>query len=177
MQQHILPFILTQKQKRLLMRVTLIIYLNQSILSLYNIQKYLRKGSDWIIDSVVSHTINIPKYNPLAVSIYIKLPKELDHPRKGLINIQNVSHNECFKWCLVRDLHPTDHNPRGIRKVDKLYGDRLDFKDIKFPVKVRDIQKLKERIPSALVFLTIIRRKNIQFMCQTNVKINMLIYY
>ena len=177
MQQHILPFILTQKQKRLLMRVTLIIYLTQSILSLYNIQKYLRKGSDWIIDSVVSHTINIPKYNPLAVSIYIKLPKELDHPRKGLINIQNVSHNECFKWCLVRDLHPTDHNPRGIRKVDKLYGDRLDFKDIKFPVKVRDIQKLKERISSALVFLTIIRRKNIQFMCQTNVKINMLIYY
>ena len=30
------------------------------------------------------------KYNPLADSSHIKLPKELDHSRKGLINIQNT---------------------------------------------------------------------------------------
>ena len=44
----------------------------------------------WIIDSVVDHTINISKYNPLAGSSYIKLPKELNYPRKGLINVQNI---------------------------------------------------------------------------------------
>ena len=38
-------------------------------------------------DSVVSGTINISKYNPLAGGSYIKLLKELDHPKKGLINI------------------------------------------------------------------------------------------
>ena len=52
-----------------------------------NIQKSLGKGSGWIIDSVTDHTISISKYNPLAGSSYIKLPKELDHPRKGLINV------------------------------------------------------------------------------------------
>ena len=52
-----------------------------------NIQKSLGKGSDWIIDSVVGHDINISKYNPLVGSSYIKLPKELDHERKGWINI------------------------------------------------------------------------------------------
>ena len=31
-----------------------------------NIQKSLGKGSDWIIDSVIDHTISISKYNPLA---------------------------------------------------------------------------------------------------------------
>ena len=36
----------------------------------------------------INHNINISKYNPLAGSSYIKLPKELNHPRKGLINIQ-----------------------------------------------------------------------------------------
>ena len=35
----------------------------------------LEKGSGWIINSVVSHTINISKYNPLAVSSDIDLPK------------------------------------------------------------------------------------------------------
>ena len=47
-----------------------------------NMQKYIGQGSGWIIDSVIDHNINISKYNPLADSSYIKLPKELDHPRK-----------------------------------------------------------------------------------------------
>ena len=46
-----------------------------------NIQKYLGKSSVWIIDSVIGHTICISKYNPLTGSSYIKLPKELDHPK------------------------------------------------------------------------------------------------
>ena len=38
-----------------------------------NIQKSLGKGSVWIIDSVIDHTISISKYNPLNGSSYIKL--------------------------------------------------------------------------------------------------------
>ena len=41
------------------------------------IQKYLGKGSGWIIDSVIDQIISISKYNPLAGSIYIKLPKQI----------------------------------------------------------------------------------------------------
>ena len=62
-----------------------------------NIQKSLRKGSGWIIDSVVDHTINISEYKSLSGSSYIKLPKELDHTKKGFIN-----DNEYFECCLVR---------------------------------------------------------------------------
>ena len=40
-----------------------------------NIQKSLGKGSGWLIDSVIDHTISISKYNPLAGNSYIKLPK------------------------------------------------------------------------------------------------------
>ena len=65
---------------------------------IWNIQKYLRKGSGSIIGSVIDHINNISKYNPLAGSSYLKLPKELDYPQKGLINIQNTDDNECFKW-------------------------------------------------------------------------------
>ena len=36
-----------------------------------NIQKSSGKGSGWIIDSVIDHTISISKYNPLAGSSYI----------------------------------------------------------------------------------------------------------
>ena len=94
-----------------------------------NTQKSLGKGLGWINDSVIDYTVSISKYNPLAGSSYIKLPKELQHPRKGSIDIQNTDNNECFKWCLVRYLNPADHNPRRITKADKDFIKRLDFKD------------------------------------------------
>ena len=52
-----------------------------------NIQTSLVKGSGQISDSVIDHTISISKYKPLAGGIYIRLPKELNHPRKGFINM------------------------------------------------------------------------------------------
>ena len=106
-----------------------------------NIQKSLGKGSGWIIDLVIHHTISISKYNPLAGSSYIKLPNELDDPRKGLTNIQNIDDNECFKWCLVRYLNPAD--PARITKTDKDFAKMFDFKEINFPVKIRDIHKIE----------------------------------
>ena len=62
-----------------------------------NIQESLGKGSGWIIDLIIDQTISISKYNPSTGSSYIKLSIELHHPRKGLINIQNINYNECFK--------------------------------------------------------------------------------
>ena len=41
-----------------------------------NIKKYLGKGSCCIIDSVFNHNISISKYNTLAGSSRIRLPKE-----------------------------------------------------------------------------------------------------
>ena len=108
------------------------------------IQKSLGKGSAWIIDSVIDHTISISKYNPLSGSSYIKLLKELGQPRKGLINIQNIDDTECFKWSIVRYLNPGNHHPARITKADKDFAKKLDFKDIKSPVKIRDIYKMEK---------------------------------
>ena len=119
-----------------------------------NIQNSLSRGSGWVVVSVKEHSINIWKYDPVAGSSYINLDKELDHPRKGLINIQKIDDNECFKWCLVRYLNPADYQPARITKVDKDFAKMLDFKDIKFPFKVKDIHKIQKKgIPSAWVFL------------------------
>ena len=114
-----------------------------------NIQKFLEKGLGWLIDSVIDNIVNILKYNPLAECSYIKLPKELDHPKKGLIEIQHFDDNECFKWCLVRYLHTASlfayTHLASIRKIDILSGDELDFEDIKFPVKGKDVDKIERK--------------------------------
>ena len=85
-----------------------------------NIQKSLGNVSVWIIDSVINNTVSISKCNILAEGSYIKLPKKIDHSRKGLINIRNIDDNECFKWSIVRYLNPVDHNPKGITEADEV---------------------------------------------------------
>ena len=118
----------------------------QSIYSkkISKMQKSLGKRSGWVIDSVIDHTISISRYNPLAGSSYIKLPKELDQPKKGLFNIQNTDDNVCFKWSIVRYLNPANHQPARITKADKDFAKKLDFKEMKFPVKIRDIHKIEK---------------------------------
>ena len=98
----------------------------------------------WITDSLIDHTINISKHKSLCGSNYIKLPEELRRPRKGLINIHNIDNNECLKCFLVRYLHPPDHHSARIRKFDKDFARKCDFKDIKFHVKIRNIHKVEK---------------------------------
>ena len=150
----------------------------QSIYStiISNIQKSLGKVSGWIIDSAIDQTISISKYNPLARSSYIKLPRELDHPRKGLINIQNIDDNECFKWSIVRYLNWENHHPTRNAQADKDFAKKLDFKDIKFPVEIRDILKIEKKNSIGISVLVMKIKKNIQSMYQKNVmKKSMLI--
>ena len=82
--------------------------------------------------SVIYLNISVLRYNPLYPSSYIKLAKELDHPRKRLINIQNTDDNQCFNWCLVRYLNLTNHHTARIPKTGKNFANRLNFKGIKF---------------------------------------------
>ena len=51
------------------------------------------------------------------------------------MNIQNIDHNECFKWCLVRYLNAEDHHPASIIKADNDLVKTFDFNDIHFPFK------------------------------------------
>ena len=40
---------------------------------------------------------------------------------------------------------PADHHPARITKADKDFAKTLYFKDINFPVKIRDINKIKNK--------------------------------
>ena len=80
---------------------------------LYRLDAGINNGSGWIIESIESQYINISTYKPLLGSSYIKLPTELDHPRKRLINIRNKD-QKCFLWCHVRHINPKKDHPGKI---------------------------------------------------------------
>ena len=60
-----------------------------------------------------------------------------------MLNIPNINDTECLKWCLARYLFPTNYIPEELEKLQR-FCKKLDFKDIKFIVKVRDIHKTEK---------------------------------
>ena len=108
------------------------------------IDRWISKGSAWIIKSVDGHFINVAKYRPLKGSTYIPLPEELRHPAKGIINIKN-NDDECFRWCHIRHLLPQNKDPQRIKKCDKKYVEKLDYSGIEFPVSVKQYNKIEKQ--------------------------------
>ena len=53
--------------------------------------------------------------------------------------------NECFRWCHIRHLNPQNKDPQRKKKSDKEYFEKLDYKNIKFPVTIKQINKIEKR--------------------------------
>ena len=62
-----------------------------------------------------------------------------------MINIQSIDGNECFKWCLAKYLNLVNYHSARISKAHKDLAKMLDFVDISFAVKIRDIHKIKNK--------------------------------
>ena len=114
----------------------------QKILNM--IAQWISEGSGWTIESVDNHYLNIVQYQPMKGSSYIKLPQELRHHRKGLINMKNDD-NECFRWCHIGYLNPQDVHPERIKKIDKEYINQLDYSEIEFPVTTKKYNKIEKQ--------------------------------
>ena len=108
---------------------------------LNKIAQWISEGSGWTIQSIENHYINTVNYNPLKGSSYIKLPQELQNSAKGLINMKNKD-NECFRWCHICHLNPQGKDPQRIKKTDKIFISQLDYSSIKFPVTIKQINKI-----------------------------------
>jgi hypothetical protein len=123
--------------------------------TLYNkldehIDKFVRKGSNWIVADVEQIAIRIVRYNILkgaSSSASFKIPQFLIN-KKCIININGTTPNDCFKWAVIVSLHHHEHQQVGSRK-DRLnkyrcFESLYNFDNIKFPATVEDIVKFQK---------------------------------
>ena len=108
------------------------------------IDKWVSKGSGWVINRIDSHYINVTTYKLLHGSSYTELPTELRNPKKGLINIKNKD-NECFRWCHIRHLNPQEKDPQRIKKEDKKMINQLNYDGIDFPLSLKHYNKVEKQ--------------------------------
>ena len=97
---------------------------------LKNLSTFQRRGSGWVFASIVKLEIHTVNYEPLRVSSYIPLPKQL-MLKKAIVNLKDDD-NECFKWAVTRAVHPVDHNAERITKELREQAETLNWEDITF---------------------------------------------
>ena len=98
------------------------------------------EGSQWVIDKILNHYINVASCIPLRGNSYLPLPVELRNSKKLLINIKNED-DKCFLWCHIRHLKPENTHPERIKMTDKAFEKELDYSDVSFPVQIKDVKK------------------------------------
>ena len=108
---------------------------------IYRLANWISHGSGWIVEEIISQFLNVSSYLPLSGSTYIKLPDELNHPKKGLINIQN-NDNKFFLWCHVRHLKLNCVKPNRITKKNKEIVKELNYSGFDFAVSKKDYDKI-----------------------------------
>ena len=117
-------------------------YLNECFNEIiFRLENWITHESGWNVDSILNQYLNISSCKPLTGSTYCKLPKELCHPMKGLIIIQN-NNNKCFLWCHVRYVNCNGEKLFRISKEDKKISKNLNYDGIKFPISRKDYFKI-----------------------------------
>ena len=74
----------------------------------------------------------------------MELPEDISNSKCGLINMRNDD-KMCFMWCHVRHLRPKARRATTITQNDRDFELNLDYKDIEFPVKISDIEKIEKK--------------------------------
>ena len=80
------------------------------------------------------------KISPIKSSSFIKLPKYVEIKRAS-VNVQN-NDNQCFKYAILSALHPSERNCFRVNNY-RQFENELNFADIEFPVKLKDIPKFE----------------------------------
>ena len=109
---------------------------------LNNMSMYQKKGSGWYFEEVIYLEIHSVGYKPMRGESYIPLPNFIMR-KKALINMENKD-DKCFLWSILRYLHPREKHSSRIDDLKK-YENDLNFKQINFPVKDKDIRKFEKQ--------------------------------
>ena len=94
-----------------------------------SLERWIRRGSNWVLSRVMNQHIDISKYRPLRARSYLPIPKEV-WAKKAIVNVKNQD-NDCLRWSLRAALFPVDKNSERTTKYP--LNDNLNFKGVDAP--------------------------------------------
>ena len=116
------------------------------------IEKYLRYGSGWLVESVRKLNIMSAKYNPTKGSSFIELPAAIAKKR-SLLNIKNDD-NKCLLWCLLAGLHPEVKTNQNVVSSYRKFENELNMEGVSYPVTIHHLDRIERQNTLAISVFT-----------------------
>ena len=116
---------------------------------LKSLAKFQRQGSNWRFRSVLSLDLHTVKFELLGGSSYIPLPTFLA-AKEAIINLRNED-DECFKLGDHTGIKSSRKNSERIDRKLQETSKTLNWKELKFPVNLSDINKFENHNSSISV--------------------------
>ena len=107
-----------------------------------SLEEFIHKGSNWLVDRIISMEICTVPYTPISGSSYMALPRKLRHTG-GVVNVNNKD-QKCLLWSILAALHPVDRNPQDIYHYSP-FENELNMTGIDFPVSLSQIDKFERQ--------------------------------
>ena len=105
-------------------------------------EEFIHRGSNWILNKIISLEVHTVQYSPINGSSYIELPPKIRNSR-GVVNIKN-NDEKCFLWSVLAALHPASNNPQRVSHYEA-YEHELNMKGIGYPVSLASVQKFEKQ--------------------------------
>ena len=123
-----------------------------------NMTTFQRMGSGWRFHHIIFVELSVNKYYQLKASSYIPLPKFLKN-KHAIVNVKNKNDNECFKWAITSCVYPTNDHVDRLSNYEE-NSMKFNWKNIKFPVALNDIDKFEKNNPGYSVNVLAINNTN-----------------
>jgi len=112
------------------------------------VDKFNRRGSGYVLDSIDRLTVSFVKHRPLGGSSYIPTPAWL-RSKRCVVNVQNDD-DKCFVWAVLSALFPGErHSYRTSHYVQ--YEDRVDVTGLTFPLPPNKVSMFENNNPSIAI--------------------------
>ncbi|XP_063691291.1 uncharacterized protein LOC134823687 [Bolinopsis microptera] len=112
------------------------------------VDRLIRDGSGWAVHEIISVSINITRYNPLAGNSWMELPKPIRHKTYALLNIKNMNDDRCLEWALVAALERQRGFPRGNNRLRvgryQKSSVKINMTGISTPTPISEIGKVEK---------------------------------
>ena len=141
------PFFHSRQKKNLGNNMEIIDEMEREMIS--NLEKFNRRGSNWVFERVIHLEIHFVRWNPLRGSSWIALPPALKK-KKALINMKNED-DMCFKWCITRAKNQVEIHPERITPKLREQAKELNWDGCQFPIAVDKIKYFEARNPQISV--------------------------
>lgn len=113
------------------------------------ITEFMRNGSGWVIENILSLSLYTAIWKPLSASSYVETPKWIS-VTKSVVNVQNREDNKCFLWSVLALLHAAKCNKEKVCTYRK-YETELNMSGITYPVSIKNIDTFEKNNTSISV--------------------------